>query len=162
MLLGLPKPAPRPPPGLLLAALSVGSAVGGLIWGRMHHRRSPTLQLVLLLAVLAAGSVCAAVVQPLAATAVTLALTGLAVSPVFVVTYLMADDLVSPNLRVEASTWLTSLHNLGGAAGAFAAGVMVERYSAQATFLTGGALLGVIAVVVLAGQRQRWRTLPSA
>ena len=148
--------------GLLLAALSVGSAVGGLIWGRMHHRRSPTLQLVLLLAVLAAGSVCAAVVQPLSATAVTLALTGLAVSPVFVVTYLMADDLVSPNLRVEASTWLTSLHNLGGAAGAFAAGVVVERYSAQATFLTGGALLGVTAVVVLVGQRQRWRTSPAA
>ena len=139
--------------GYLLAVLSITSVAGGLLWGRIRHRRPPSLQLVRLLAALAVGNVAAGLVQPLVAIAAVLALTGLAISPVFVVTFLMADDLVPPTAQVEASTWLTTTYNLGGAAGALTAGLIIDQHSAQLAFLLGGAVLGITAAALVSAAK---------
>ena len=134
--------------GLLLSVMSVASAAGGLLWGRLHHRHDPAVQLAGLLVVLAAGSIATGLLPSLAAVTVALALAGLATSPVFVVTYLLADELVPATAQVEASTWLTATHNLGGSAGAAAAGVLIDRYSAPSAFIVGGFLFAVTATTL--------------
>lgn len=140
--------------GLLLTVMSVASAAGGLLWGRLRHRHDPAVQLAGLLVTLAAGSVAAGLLPSLPAAAVPLALAGLATSPVFVVTYLLADDLVPAAAHVEASTWLTTTHNVGGSVGAAAAGVLVDRYGAPSAFVAGGVLLAVTATTLLVKRPQ--------
>lgn len=134
--------------GLLLTVMSVASAAGGLLWGRLRHRHDPAVQLAGLLVTLAAGSVAAGLLPSLLAAAVPLALAGLATSPVFVVTYLLADDLVPAAAHVEASTWLTTTHNVGGSVGAAAAGVLVDRHGAPSAFVAGGVLLTITATTL--------------
>lgn len=138
----------------LLAALSAGSAVGGLTWGRTRRRRPYPQQLLGLLLVLAGGTALAGLAPGLLGLAVVLALTGTALAPVLVVAYLAADGLVPVSVRTEATTWVATALNVGGSLGAAAAGQLVERTSASATLLLAGAVLG-LAVPVLAAASAR-------
>lgn len=140
--------------GLVLTAMSVASAAGGLLWGHLRHRRSPAIQLAGLLVVLAAGSLAAGLLPSLPTVAVILTLAGLATSPIFVVAYLLADELVPSAAQIEASTWLSTTHNLGGAAGAAAAGLLIDHSTAQSAFVAGGLILAVTAAVLVAARRR--------
>ena len=146
--------------GVLLTVMSVASAAGGLVWGRLRHRRSLAVQLAGLLGILAAGSIAAGLLPSLLAIGGVLAFAGLATSPVFVVTYLLADELVPASAHVEASTWLTTAHNLGGAAGAAAAGVLIERYTAPAAFIVGGVIFAGTAAALSVARRQMTPGVP--
>jgi len=136
--------------GYLLAVLSIGSATGGLLWGRLRHQPASTGQLLAVMSVLGAGTVAAALVPSLPGLAVVLALTGAAIAPAFVVAYVLADRLVDASVRTETSTWVTTAANVGGAAGAAVAGLLIERLSASASFAVGGGLLLVMLPVLLA------------
>jgi len=136
--------------GYLFAGLSIGSVAGGLLWGRLSHRRAIAVQVGLLVAVMAAGQAAAAVVVGLPLLAVVLVLAGSAGSPVFTVSYLAADDLVSSSNRTEASTWVNTAYNVGLAGGAAAAGVAIDRVGADAALLGGAVVLAVTAVVLVA------------
>jgi predicted MFS family arabinose efflux permease len=140
-----------PAVGYVLAALSVGSAIGGLAWGRREHRRPYRVQLAGMLAVMAAGMVGVAAVSGAWWLALLLGLTGLAIAPVFVVAFVVADALVPPGSRTEATTWVTTAGNVGGAAGAAAFGAVVDHVSARAALLLAAVLIaGVIPVLALA------------
>ena len=134
--------------GYLLAALSVGSATGGLLWGRLPHRRRHEVQLVGLLAALAVATLLAALTPDLFALAVVLGLTGLAVAPVYVVAYLAADLLSQPTQRTEATTWVATASNLGGAAGAAFAGLLIDQTSPHTTVLVAGTTLALAALAL--------------
>lgn len=126
--------------GYLLAVLSVGSAAGGLLWGRL--RRPPTTGLFLaVMAVLGAGTAVAGLVPSLPGIGVVLALTGAAIAPAFVVAYVLTDRLVDDSVRTEANTWVATAANVGGAVGAAVAGLLIENMSARASFAVGGGLL---------------------
>lgn len=142
--------------GYLLAALSVGSAAGGLLWGRYQHRHSYARQLLALLVALATGTVVAGVAPNLPALAVVLAVTGFAVAPIFVVAYLAADQSAAPTMRTEATTWVATASNLGGSAGAAAVGFLIDRTSPTTALLLAGASL-VVFVVTLAVPQARSR-----
>lgn len=136
--------------GYLFAGLSIGSAAGGLLWGRLSHRRAIAVQVGLLAAVMAAGQAAAAFVVGLPLLALVLVLAGSAGSPVFTVSYLAADDLVSSSNRTKASTWVNTAYNVGLAGGAAAAGVAIDRVGAAAALLGGAVILAATAVVLAA------------
>ena len=71
--------------GYLLAVLSVGSAAGGLLWGRLRHQAATTGQLLAVMAVLGAGTAAAGFVPSLPGLGAVLALTGAAIAPAFVI-----------------------------------------------------------------------------
>lgn len=135
--------------GYLLALLSLGSAAGGLAWGRMHHERRASTQLLALMGVLGVGTVAAGVAPSLPTLGLALALTGAVVAPAFVVAYVLADHMVEQRMRTEATTWVSTASNLGGAAGATTAGVVVEHLDAQAAFVVGGMTLIVLLPVLV-------------
>lgn len=147
--------------GYLLAVLSVGSAAGGLLWGRLRRTPPTSKQLLALIGMLGAGTAAAGLVPSLAALAVVLTLTGGAVAPAFVVAYVLADQLVDDSVRTEANTWIVTAANVGGAAGAAAAGLMVEHISARASFTAGGLLL-IAALPLLATSLRRTQRDSSA
>lgn len=137
--------------GYLLSALSVGSVAGGLLWGRVQHRRSHQVQLVGLLVALAAATLLAALVPGLLALGVVLGLTGLAVAPVYVVAYLAADLLSQPRTRTEATTWVATASNLGGAAGAAVAGYLIDQTSPRTTTLIASVVLALATLALTSG-----------
>lgn len=144
--------------GYLLAALSVGSATGGLLWGRRQHRHSYIHQLLALLLALAIGTIVAGLTPNLPALAVALAVTGLAVAPLFVAAYLAADRSAPPPMRTEATTWVATASNFGGSAGAAAAGFLIDRTGPTATLLLAGTGLAISVVALAAPQARRRRT----
>ena len=111
--------------GYLLAALSTGSAVGGLLWGRYIHEHRPHRHFATLVAVSAGVGAALVPTADLVATAGLLFLTGLASAPLLVTAYSTADDLVLDEQHREASTWVNTMANLGVAVGAAMAGVFI-------------------------------------
>jgi len=140
--------------GYLLAAVSVGSAVGGLSWGRLHHRRQTSVQLGTLIAATAAGGLAAALAPSLSLVGVALGLVGLVSAPVFIVAYLAADALVPHGGRTEATTWVNTANNTGIALGAAAAGVIVDHANGPAALIGSAAVLAITAAAVLTTRRR--------
>ncbi|MER6943242.1 MFS transporter [Nonomuraea sp. NPDC000554] len=140
--------------GYLLAGLAAGSAVGGLVWGRLAHRRRTSTYLIGLALVLAAGSAGAAVMPALPGLGAVLFAMGAAVAPTLVIAWLVADRLVPDAERVEASTWINTASNIGTSLGTALAGFAVERASAATPLLLGaGAFALTAAFVAVAGRR---------
>ena len=80
---------------------------------------------------------------------------GVAVAPLFVVSYLAADNVTPPHQRTEASTWINTANNLGSSAGSALAGLLIQRTTPSHGFLAGGVLLALVAAIVwVSGVRQ--------
>ncbi|NEB09908.1 MFS transporter, partial [Streptomyces coelicoflavus] len=104
----------------VLAALSVGSAAGGLVngavaWSSPTRARLPFFAAGLGLCLAAAG------LAPGLGTLVTAVMcAGLFVAPALTTAYLIADEGAAPGFRVRAGAWCNTAVNAGGSAGAAA------------------------------------------
>jgi predicted MFS family arabinose efflux permease len=133
--------------GYILAALSLGSALGGLAWGKRRHRSRTSTQMTCLLVAMAVGIALAAVTPDLLLAGIVLALTGTVLAPSAVLSYLSAERLAGPG--AEASTWINTAWNAGVAAGFALTGVAVGRAGTAAPMLAGAAVLLAAALAVL-------------
>jgi hypothetical protein len=136
--------------GLLEAGVGAGSVVGGLLWARREHTRSRSLHFAALLALLGSGLLAAAYAPGLVILGAVMTLAGLAVSPIYVVAYLAADDLTPPEHRTEAGTWVNVAANGGSAAGAAAAGVLTDLHGPATAFAAAGSVLLATALIITA------------
>ncbi|MGI9155333.1 MAG: MFS transporter [Marmoricola sp.] len=134
--------------GWIEAAIAAGSVVGGLLWGRRRHTRGRSAHLGALVGVLAVGVALGGVAPNLVALGVVMAVAGVAIAPLFVVSYVASDALAPKHQRTEASTWVNTANNIGSAAGAAGAGLLVERVSAGSAFAAGGLLLALTSALV--------------
>jgi predicted MFS family arabinose efflux permease len=133
--------------GYILAALSLGSALGGLAWGKLRHRSRTSTQMTCLLVAMAGGIALSAVTPDLLLAGIVLALTGTVLAPSAVLSYLSAERLAGPG--AEASTWINTAWNAGVAAGFALTGVAVGRTGTAAPMLAGAAVLLAAALAVL-------------
>ena len=109
------------------AALSAGSALGGLGYGAVAWRISARRRLVLLAAGLAAVLLPAAFSPGLPALALLVGLAGVLVSPTLATAYVLADTLASPRARNRAGNWVNGGYNAGSSAGSVLSGQLVGR-----------------------------------
>jgi MFS family permease len=141
--------------GVLVAAWSLGSAAGGLLYGARHWsgsagRRYARLAALLPLAYLPlAAAPSMAVMFPLAL------LAGLCIAPTLTAGNQIAGDVAPEGAETEAYTWPVTALVVGLAIGNWSAGALVEGVDWQAAFLVsaGGAALASLVAAV------RWRTL---
>jgi predicted MFS family arabinose efflux permease len=128
------------------AALSAGSAVGGLGYGAVTWRVSARKRLVVLGTGLAVVLAPAALSPGLPVLALLVGLAGMLVSPALATAYVVADSLASPKARSQAGNWVNSGYNAGAGAGAVLAGQLVGRIplSACLPVLAAPALLAVV------------------
>ncbi len=114
--------------GMLLGALSLGAAAGGLLFGR--RRRAQPVVIVLTSSLAATALVLAPspllVLAPLALGLVLLA-AGATSAPVPTSGYLALEHLFGPARRLEGASWLTVTNNSGTAIGAALAGTLTTR-----------------------------------
>ncbi|MEY9964518.1 putative MFS family arabinose efflux permease [Streptacidiphilus sp. MAP12-16] len=135
--------------GALMALVSVGGVLGGLLYGKRQWRAAPGRRLA---ALAAAGTACfalPALVPAVPAAALALLLGGACIDTQLITSYLLVDGLVPAGSRTEAGSWLNSAFNLGVAAGAGCAGVLVDRAGAGAGFLAAALVAGGAAVAAV-------------
>lgn len=133
--------------GWALAALALGSALGGLWYGSRQWRRPAHRRLAPALVVFAAATlpflaevggtgliVAAAVLGPPAATTM-------------IIGFLLISQAVPPDRRTEGLSWATSAVGVGIALGTTAGGWVVEARGGQAAVLTA-ACCSAVAVVL--------------
>ena len=128
------------------AALSAGSALGGLGYGAVAWRISAKRRLTLLATGLVVVLIPAALSPNLLVLALFIGLAGVLVSPALATAYILADTLASPQARNRAGNWVNSGYNAGNSAGAVLSGQLVGRIplSACLPVLAAPALLAVV------------------
>lgn len=143
----------------IFAALSAGSAVGGLLYGAVEWRAGARLRLPVPAAGLGLVLACAGLAPGLATLTGAVVCAGFFVAPALTTAYLVADEAAAPGARVQAGAWVNTAVNAGISAGAVAAGLLVGRLSLGMGFaLAGGAALLAAAAVGMGARRPR--TLP--
>ena len=133
------------------AAMSAGSALGGLGYGAVAWRTSARHRLVLLAAGLAVVLLPAALSPDLPVLALLAGGAGVLVSPALATAYVLADSLAAPQARNRAGNWVNSGFNAGSAAGSVLSGQLIGRVplSACLPVLAAPVLLAVLPLLRL-------------
>jgi hypothetical protein len=133
------------------AAMSAGSALGGLGYGAVSWRNSARHRLVLLAAGLAVVLLPAALSPGLLVLALLAGVAGVLVSPALATAYFLADSLAPLQARNRAGNWVNSGFNAGSSAGSVLAGQLIGRVplSACLPVLAAPALLAVLPLLRL-------------
>ncbi|WP_051552031.1 MFS transporter [Nocardioides sp. URHA0020] len=140
--------------GLIEAAAAVGAIAAGVAWTRLRGEPSwvPTLGALLLVTATAHVGVLLAAPH-LVLVGACLVLSGAAAAPIYVVSYTAADELVPPEQRTEASTWVTTAINAGSAAGTAGAGLLLTA-GGDAPFVLAAAVSATAATALLVARRR--------
>lgn len=140
-------------PGVL-AALSAGSAVGGLVYGAVPWRSSSRLRLSVL--AVALGLVLAATgLSPHPYVLIVgAALGGLFVAPAITTAYLIADECARPGARTKAGAWVNTALNAGSSSATAGAGLLVGRLPLPVCFALAAAPVVLSAATGLRGRRR--------
>jgi predicted MFS family arabinose efflux permease len=119
--------------GFVLAALAVGSMIGGSIYGSRPRRldgiryaQLATLQALFVLPLVAADSI--------AVLAIGMAAAGLFVAPLSTIGFGLTDVVRPPGTDTEASSWTLTAYQFGLAGGTALAGTIVEGSGTTAAF----------------------------
>ncbi|MEJ8650640.1 MFS transporter [Streptomyces sp. MS1.AVA.3] len=138
--------------GLIPAALSTGSLLGSILYGRRHWPGRLRGQLLAAAALFALAWVpLAANPPPLAATALT-TLPGVFLTALITSAFLMVDALAPVGTTTEAYAWLIAAVGTGQAAGTAVAGLYAGQPAIGAALPAVGA---AFTLAVLVGARQR-------
>jgi len=135
--------------GLLLAALSAGSLVGGLVYGARSWPGTLGTRLVVLLSGLAVLWGALALAGSPGVLAVQLALGGLLLAPATVVGSALLDHVAPRGTVTEAFTVMVMGLVAGTAAGAALGGVLVDGPGYDAAVLAAGGVCGLGALLAL-------------
>jgi len=139
--------------GLLLAALSAGSLVGGFVYGVRSWPGVPASRLAVLLAALAAGCALLAAAGSYATLAIGLLAVGVLVAPATIVGSALLDVVAPRGTVTEAFTVMIMGIVAGNAAGNAVGGALVEGASYEAAPLAAAGAAACGAAYVVARRR---------
>ncbi|NUS11625.1 MAG: MFS transporter, partial [Streptomyces sp.] len=142
------------------AALSVGSAAGGVAYGARAWRMTGRRRLALLAAALSALLGLAGLAGGVWALAALLGCAGLFVSPALSTAYLVADEQAADETRTQAGTWVNSAFNAGVSAGTTAAGLVIGVLPLRLCFVAAAVPTLASAVPALARPHRPERPAP--
>ena len=132
--------------GVLLAVLSLGSMLGGLVFGTRVHGRNLPRQLLILLMV---GTVVTLPVpfihSPVLLGAVGF-VQGLVTAPSLICGFTIVENLVPASRLTESITWTTAGIGIGMAVAASIAGIAIDAHGGSAAFVVCLAGIGLAAV----------------
>jgi len=139
--------------GVLLAALSAGSLIGGLVYGARSWPGTQPRRLAVLMLGLGAGFALLAVAGTQAALAALLVLSGLLLAPTTVVGSTLLDSVAPSGTVTEAFTVMVMAIVIGTAVGNAVGGEIVESASYEAAVLWAG--VAAVAGAALTLMRRR-------
>lgn len=135
--------------GLLLALMSGGALIGGIVYGLRPRLGPPHRRLVLLMIGLAAGYLPLAWAPALTAMVPLTLLSGLFLAPVMACSFTLVDGLAPRGTVTEAFAWLVTAFAVGSSVGAALAGMAGDAGGVHAAFAGTGAS-GLLALLITA------------
>lgn len=126
----------------VLAALSLGSALGGVLNGAVDWRTPARVRLPLLAGGLGLALLGAGLAPGLGTLTVAVACAGFFVAPALTTSYLIADEAAPPGRRTQAGAWVNTAVNAGSSGGTAGVGLLVGHLPLGLCF----ALSGTVAV----------------
>ncbi|MGW1191113.1 MFS transporter [Streptomyces sp. NPDC002559] len=132
----------------VLAALSAGSAVGGLAHGAVPWRASNRARLPWPAVGLGAALAVAGLSPDVYVLAGVVAAAGVFVAPALTTAYLVADESVAEGVRTRAGAWVNTAVNAGSSVGTAAVGLLVDRLSPVVCFAVAAVPALLCAAVV--------------
>jgi MFS family permease len=125
----------RPLSGLVLAAIAVGSATSGFVYGAVEWR-SPVLRRFRLQSVLFALLPCVLLVATrVPVLAVCAFVLGLGIAPALITMFGLVQQIVPARSLTEGLSWIGTGLNVGYGAGAALVGGIADQHGARAAFL---------------------------
>lgn len=120
--------------GVLLAINSIGSALGGLIYGGIHFATAPERQLRRVLALLVLPIAVQATIDSSVLLASTAFVAGLLIAPTLTIVTLLVSSYAPSRYATEAFTWSATCIISGIGAGNALGGVLLERFTPSIVF----------------------------
>jgi hypothetical protein len=148
----------------LFMVSSCASLLAGWLYGLRRWRAAPRVQLAVAAAWLAAGCVPLLVAGSPVQLGGGIALTGLAIPPLLVLSPVLAELSVHRDVLTQAFAWLNSASAAGSAGAAAVAGWAVGAYGAHGGFAVAATAAGLMAVLAVTGVRSAavpWRQAAS-
>jgi MFS family permease len=142
--LGLPALA-----GVLLAVNSLGSAVGGALYGGLHFKAPVERQFACIMALMAGPVFFHTVVGTPLGFGIVAFLAGALIAPSIASQSVLVSRLAPAQYATEAFTWSSSFIVSGLGAGMALGGFLVETTGLRSVFITGSAVVATMAVLGL-------------
>jgi MFS family permease len=134
----------------IVGGYAVGSFVVGVVIGGLRLRATLARQLLVAVSTLLITTVPLLLADTIPLLALTLFLSGIAVSPAFITAYGLVEQRVSPEVLTEGVTWVGTGIGMGMALGAFVCGWVVDAFGARNGFWVSiGAAVVALAIVAL-------------
>ncbi|GAX51408.1 MFS transporter [Streptomyces olivochromogenes] len=137
----------------VLAALSLGSALGGLLNGAVDWRMPARARLPLLAGGLGLALSAAGLAPGLGTLTVAVACAGFFVAPALTTSYLIADEAAPPGRRTQAGAWVNTAVNAGSAGGTAGVGLLVGHLPLSLCFALSGTVAVAAGVLSTQGAR---------
>ncbi|GAA1999970.1 MFS transporter [Catenulispora subtropica] len=134
------------------AGMSVGSIVGGLVYGAVTWSAPARTRLPLLTAALGLCVAATGLAPNVWALTTATTVTGLFMSPLMACAYLVADELAAEDARTAAGAWVNNAFNAGSSGGYAAMGTALARLPLGWCFAVAAAPMLVAAGVARAWQ----------
>jgi MFS family permease len=136
--------------GILLAINSLGSALGGAIYGGVHFKAPVERQFACALALMSVPLFLHAVVTTTVWFALVAFLAGALIAPSIAAQSVLVSRLAPSRYATEAFTWSSTFIVSGIGAGMAAGGAIVETLGVRYAFATGAVVVAAMAVLALA------------
>ncbi|MFB7764203.1 MFS transporter [Streptomyces xiamenensis] len=138
--------------GPLLAALSAGGVIGGILYALLPTQRLPLWTTYRLLTVgFALPAALLVFAQPAWLLATLLASAGLFVTPLFITAFLLVDATATDSVRIEANTWVGASTDISNGILATVIGALAAQnnFDTALTVLSGCAAAGLLTAALL-------------
>lgn len=130
--------------GILLAINSLGSAVGGFVYGALHVRLSLERQFAFALGIMAIPLFLHGVVDQRFIFGTMAFLAGCLIAPAFTAQTLLVTRITPAKYATEAFTWSSTFIVIGLGIGTAVGGVIAENVHIKAPFVLAGAIVAVM------------------
>ncbi|MBR2689641.1 MAG: MFS transporter [Aquamicrobium sp.] len=138
---------------LVIGVYAAGSFVVGLVVGALNLQAPKQRLLALSIAVVALTTLPLLVANTVPLLALAVFVSGVAISPTFIMAFGLIERRVPEAMLTEGITWVMTGIGIGMALGAFVAGWVVDNYGAQNGFWVSVAAGTISFVIVLLGQK---------
>jgi MFS family permease len=137
---------------LIIGVYAAGSFIVGVIIGGLKLGAQLPRQLLVAVSALLITTLPLLLADTVTLLAITIFLSGIAVSPTFITAYSLVERRVPPAVLTEGVTWVGTGTGIGMALGAFVAGWVVDTFGASNGFWVSVAAAIVALLIVSVGQ----------
>ncbi|MBT1155456.1 MFS transporter [Aminobacter anthyllidis] len=138
---------------LVIGVYAAGSLVVGLIVGALNLKAPKQRLLAISIAIVALTTLPLLVADTVPLLALAIFVSGVAISPTFIMAFGLIERRVPEAMLTEGITWVMTGIGIGMALGAFVAGWVVDNFGAQNGFWVSVAAGAISFLVVLLGQK---------